>query len=89
MEVFECCINGQEISPGYTEQNNPIAQRTFKAKVGLEALAGVKTAAEIAREYQVHPTQISHWRRVIEERLGNRIVNKYLAAHLEIISEVY
>jgi lysyl-tRNA synthetase class 2 len=28
VEVFECCINGQEISPGYTEQNNPIQQRT-------------------------------------------------------------
>ena len=26
--VFECCLNGQEISPGYTEQNDPIAQRT-------------------------------------------------------------
>ena len=28
VEVFECCINGQEIAPGYTEQNDPIAQRT-------------------------------------------------------------
>ena len=28
VEVFECCINSQEISPGYTEQNDPIAQRT-------------------------------------------------------------
>lgn len=28
VEVFECCINGQEVSPGYTEQNDPIAQRT-------------------------------------------------------------
>ena len=27
VEVFECCINGQEISPGYSEQNDPIAQR--------------------------------------------------------------
>jgi lysyl-tRNA synthetase class 2 len=27
VEVFECCINGQEIAPGYTEQNNPIEQR--------------------------------------------------------------
>jgi lysyl-tRNA synthetase class II len=25
VEVFECCINGQEISPGYTEQNDPIS----------------------------------------------------------------
>ncbi|MBX3734127.1 MAG: lysine--tRNA ligase [Verrucomicrobiae bacterium] len=27
VEVFELCINGQEIAPGYTEQNDPIAQR--------------------------------------------------------------
>ena len=27
VEVFECCINGQEIAPAYTEQNDPIAQR--------------------------------------------------------------
>jgi lysyl-tRNA synthetase class 2 len=27
VEVFECCINGQEIAPGYTEQNDPIEQR--------------------------------------------------------------
>ncbi len=27
VEVFECCINGAEISPGYSEQNDPIEQR--------------------------------------------------------------
>lgn len=27
VEVFECCINGQEISPGYSEQNDAIEQR--------------------------------------------------------------
>jgi lysyl-tRNA synthetase class 2 len=27
VEVFECCINGQEISPAYSEQNDPIEQR--------------------------------------------------------------
>jgi lysyl-tRNA synthetase, class II len=27
IEVFECCINGQEIAPAYTEQNDPIEQR--------------------------------------------------------------
>lgn len=35
VEVFECCINGQEIAPGYTEQNDPIEQR-----VRLEGQAG-------------------------------------------------
>ena len=37
VEVFECCINGQEISPGYTEQNDPIAQRsTLEQQAGGE-----------------------------------------------------
>jgi lysyl-tRNA synthetase class 2 len=27
VEVFECAINGQEISPAYSEQNDPIEQR--------------------------------------------------------------
>ncbi len=37
VEVFECCINGQEISPGYTEQNDPITQRaTLEHQAGGE-----------------------------------------------------
>ena len=35
VEVFECCINGQEIAPGYSEQNDPVAQRA-----ALEQQAG-------------------------------------------------
>jgi lysyl-tRNA synthetase class 2 len=27
VEVFECCINGQEIAPAYSEQNDPFEQR--------------------------------------------------------------
>ncbi len=41
----------------------------FKAKVGLEALMGVKTVGQIAREYQVHPVQVTQWKGVIRERL--------------------
>jgi len=44
-------------------------ESAFKAKIGLEALKGRKTVAEIAREYQVHPTQVSQWKRAIVERL--------------------
>jgi lysyl-tRNA synthetase class 2 len=37
VEVFECCINGQEIAPAYTEQNDPIAQRnTLEHQAGGE-----------------------------------------------------
>jgi len=41
----------------------------FKARVGLEAILGVKTIAQIAREHQVHPVQVSQWKTVIRERL--------------------
>lgn len=35
----------------------------FKARVALEALKGEKTAAEIARENDIAPAQISEWSR--------------------------
>ena len=41
----------------------------FKAKIGLEALKGIKTVAEIAREYQVHPNQVSQWKSQVVQRL--------------------
>jgi transposase len=41
----------------------------FKAKIGLEALKGIKTVAEIAREYQVHPNQVSQWKSEVVQRL--------------------
>jgi transposase-like protein len=41
----------------------------FKAKVGLEALMGVKTVGQIAREYEVHPVQVTQWKSVIRDRL--------------------
>ena len=41
----------------------------FKAKVGLEALMGVKTVGQIALEYQVHPVQVTQWKGVIRDHL--------------------
>ena len=41
----------------------------FKAKVGLEALVGIKTVGQIAREYQIHPVQVTQWKGVIRDRL--------------------
>ena len=41
----------------------------FKAKVGLEALMGIKTTAQIARENQVHPLLVGQWKNLIRERL--------------------
>ena len=39
----------------------------FKAKAALEALKGLKTVNELAGQYQVHPTQISQWKRQAQE----------------------
>jgi transposase-like protein len=41
----------------------------FKAKVGFEALLGLKTVAQLAREYAVHPTQVTQWKAPIRDRL--------------------
>jgi transposase len=40
----------------------------FKAKVGLEALRGVKTINEIGKEYGVHPVTVGEWKKEIQEQ---------------------
>jgi len=40
----------------------------FKAKVAIEALADGKTIAEIAQKHDVHPNQVTEWRRQLIER---------------------
>lgn len=41
----------------------------WKAKVGLEALMGIKTTAQIAREHQVHPLLVTQWKKILLERM--------------------
>jgi len=41
----------------------------FKAKVALEALAGRKTVNEIAGAHEVHPNQVTTWKREAQEGL--------------------
>ena len=40
----------------------------FKAKVALEAIRGDKTLAELAKQYDVHPNQITDWKTQLLER---------------------
>jgi transposase len=40
----------------------------FKAKVAIEALGDGRTIAEIAQKHDVHPNQVTEWRRQLIER---------------------
>ena len=41
----------------------------FKARVALEAVRRLKTSAQLTSEFQVHPAQISQWKRNALEHL--------------------
>ena len=64
----------------------------FKAKVGLEALKGVKTVGQIARDYEIHPVQVTQWKKVIRERLGELFetpTNKEAIEQSELVSALH
>ena len=62
----------------------------FKAKVGLEALKGIKTVSQIAKEFEVHPVEVSQWKNQVMERLpdvfeggaGREVADEVLVARL-------
>ena len=41
----------------------------FKAKVALTAVKGDKTITELASEYEVHPNQITQWKKQLLQSL--------------------
>jgi putative transposase len=66
----------------------------FKAKVVQELLKEEKTLAQIASEYEVHPTQLKQWRAVALEGLA-RLFEKQdstvvlQAAHEQQLTDLY
>lgn len=43
--------------------------KKFKAKVALEALKEHKTLGELAAEYDLHPNQVSTWKKTAKDSL--------------------
>jgi transposase-like protein len=39
----------------------------FKARVALEALKGIKTIQQIAKDFDIHPVQVSEWKKLMSE----------------------
>ena len=66
----------------------------FKAKVVQELLKEEKTLAQIAAEYEVHPTQLKEWRARALEGLPGLFEKRdstaeLRAAHEEQLTELY
>lgn len=64
----------------------------LKAKVALAAWKGDRTAAELAGQFSVHPTQVSQWKRELlesAEGLFGRARRHEAEERRELIDELY
>ena len=49
------------------KQNRRKYSPSFKAKVAMETLKGEKTTTELSSRFEVHPSQIRVWKKVLAE----------------------
>lgn len=59
-----------------SENKRKIFTDAQKAKVALEAVKGTKTVNEIAQEFDVHPNQVSQWKKELVTHAGSLFEGK-------------
>ena len=60
----------------------------FKAKVALEAIRGERTISELATKHQLHPNQITQWKRQAIDKLAEVFDDKASDAQISREAEV-
>jgi transposase len=60
----------------------------FKAKVALEAIRGERTISDLATKHQLHPNQITQWKRQAIENLAKAFDDKATDAQVGREAEV-
>ena len=48
----------------------------FKARIAMEALKGIKPIHEIASENEIHPVQVSQWKKELQDRMSELFERK-------------
>jgi transposase-like protein len=64
----------------------------FKAKVALEALKEQKTLSELAQQFQLHPNQISQWKKQLLDNVEQLFLNnstKSQRKHDQLEAQLY
>jgi transposase len=62
---------------------------TFKAKVTMDAIKEQKTLGELSKEYSVASTQISTWKRHVEEKVSAIFEGKQEKDYQEEIDKLH
>jgi len=69
--VVKLLYNDKERSGNMIKRPRRNHAPAFKAKVALEALKGEQTIVELSQRYQVHPNQITEWKKQLLEHAAD------------------